>query len=394
VDKEQGKKFPAVGDEVAISPREGGMRERTKRALVAAAFAGCWFLPVDAARFWGALQESLALVRWYAREHVLLCLVPAFIIAGAISVFVSQGAVMKYLGPTARKWVAYPVASVSGTILAVCSCTVSCRSSPAFTSVVRGWDLPRRSSMRDRPSTSWRSSSPPACWGRGWGSAGRSARSSSSSCSGSRCTSSSVERRRLAPAEGETGLWADIYAGKWLLTGVLGVMLGGSLYGWFQREELSNWVDASWGFAKQLLPFLLAGVMVAGFLLGGPEGSERGLVPNAWVQQAVGGNSPSANLFAAMAGACALAAEHAGDPYRAQPLAVTHQSAALLPSLYGIGTALPVVGFALVIGFAAHRLGRAFNALTILERWMRRVTAVVFLCVGAYYCLVYLAGVL
>jgi uncharacterized protein len=50
-----------------------------------------------------------------------------------------------------------------------------------------------------------------------------------------------------APAEGETVLWADIYAGKWLLTGLLGLMLGGSLYGWFQREELSNWVDASWG---------------------------------------------------------------------------------------------------------------------------------------------------
>lgn len=70
------------------------------------------------------LSESLLLVRWYAREHVLLCLVPAFFIAGAIGVFVSQGAVMKYLGPTANKVLAYGVASVSGSILAVCSCTV------------------------------------------------------------------------------------------------------------------------------------------------------------------------------------------------------------------------------------------------------------------------------
>jgi hypothetical protein len=74
----------------------------------------CWFLPVGSERFWGAVRESLSLVRWYAREHVLLCLVPAFFIAGAISVFVSQGAVMKYLGPRASKLVAYPVAAISG----------------------------------------------------------------------------------------------------------------------------------------------------------------------------------------------------------------------------------------------------------------------------------------
>jgi uncharacterized membrane protein YraQ (UPF0718 family) len=89
-----------------------------------AAFAVLYFLPVDAARFQGAVLESLRLLKWYAREHVLLCLVPAFFIAGAIGVFVSQTAVMKYFGPKAPKWLSYSVASVSGTILAVCSCTV------------------------------------------------------------------------------------------------------------------------------------------------------------------------------------------------------------------------------------------------------------------------------
>jgi uncharacterized membrane protein YraQ (UPF0718 family) len=79
------------------------MKERYQLALVVAVFAACWFLPVDSERFFAAVRESLALVRWYAREHVLLCLVPAFFIAGAISVFVSQGAVMKYLGPKANK---------------------------------------------------------------------------------------------------------------------------------------------------------------------------------------------------------------------------------------------------------------------------------------------------
>src|SRR3989339_347309 len=82
------------------------------------------YLPVGDPRFDGGVSEALHLVRWYAREHVVLCLLPAFFIAGAISVFVSQASVMKYLGPTAPKPLAYGVASVSGTILAVCSCTV------------------------------------------------------------------------------------------------------------------------------------------------------------------------------------------------------------------------------------------------------------------------------
>lgn len=96
-------------------------------------FLGCFFLPVDMPRVQTALMESLHLVKWYAREHVLLCLVPAFFIAGAVAVFVSQAAVMKYLGPKAHKMVAYGVASVSGTILAVCSCTIL----PLFAGIYR-----------------------------------------------------------------------------------------------------------------------------------------------------------------------------------------------------------------------------------------------------------------
>lgn len=89
-----------------------------------AAFLGLYFLPLEHLRFQGALFEALHLAKWYAREHVLLCLVPAFFIAGAIGVFVSQNAVLKYFGPRAPKWLSYSVAAVSGTILAVCSCTV------------------------------------------------------------------------------------------------------------------------------------------------------------------------------------------------------------------------------------------------------------------------------
>ena len=70
---------------------------------------------------------------------------------------------------------------------------------------------------------------------------------------------------------------------------------------WFTKPELGEWVDSSWGFAKQILPLLLLGVLVAGFLLGRP-GSE-GIIPNQWVESALGGNSIRANLFAAVAGA-------------------------------------------------------------------------------------------
>ncbi|MFA7173095.1 MAG: permease [Kiritimatiellia bacterium] len=98
--------------------------EWKKLAVIAVVFLAFFYLPVGNARFDNAIMESLYLAKWYAREHVLLCLIPAFFIAGAIAVFVSQGSVMKYLGAKANKFMAYGVASISGTILAVCSCTV------------------------------------------------------------------------------------------------------------------------------------------------------------------------------------------------------------------------------------------------------------------------------
>jgi len=98
--------------------------EWRKLALIVAIFLACFYLPIGSSRFNGAILESFRLVKWYAREHVLLCLVPAFFIAGAIGVFVSQASIMKYFGARANKALAYGVASVSGTILAVCSCTV------------------------------------------------------------------------------------------------------------------------------------------------------------------------------------------------------------------------------------------------------------------------------
>ncbi len=98
---------------------------------ITAIFAFAFFLPVESARFNTAIAATLDLIKWYAREHVILCLLPAFFIAGVISVFVSQGSVLRYFGANAKKWLAYTVAAVSGTILAVCSCTIL----PLFSSI-------------------------------------------------------------------------------------------------------------------------------------------------------------------------------------------------------------------------------------------------------------------
>jgi len=108
-------------------------REWKNFLAIVAVFLVCYYLPVGTKRFDNAVLEAFHLVKWYAQEHVLLCLVPAFFIAGAVGVFVSQASVMKYLGAKANKVLAYGVAAVSGTILAVCSCTIL----PLFSGIYR-----------------------------------------------------------------------------------------------------------------------------------------------------------------------------------------------------------------------------------------------------------------
>src|SRR3972149_6290503 len=102
-------------------------------AAIIAVFAAFYYLPVGSPRFDNSVLEAFHLARWYAQEHVILCLVPAFFIAGAIAVFVSQASVIRYFGARANKALSYGVASISGTILAVCSCTVL----PLFAGIYR-----------------------------------------------------------------------------------------------------------------------------------------------------------------------------------------------------------------------------------------------------------------
>lgn len=113
--------------------RRSETKDIHKLLILAGAFVAAYFIPLGSINVQKAILESFYMIQDYAQKHVLLCLVPAFFIAGAISVFVSQTAVMKYLGPAAHKLLSYSVASVSGTVLAVCSCTVL----PLFAGIYR-----------------------------------------------------------------------------------------------------------------------------------------------------------------------------------------------------------------------------------------------------------------
>src|SRR4030042_1491680 len=100
------------------------MKERTKLLIILLIFMAAYYIPWTNDRVRQSGREAFMMLQEYAREHVLTCLIPAFFIAGAIAVFVSQASVLKYFGAQANKLLSYSVASISGTVLAVCSCTV------------------------------------------------------------------------------------------------------------------------------------------------------------------------------------------------------------------------------------------------------------------------------
>lgn len=305
-------------------------------AAAAAVFAAIFALPVGTSRFDNAVLESLHLLKWYAREHVLLCLVPAFFIAGAITVFVSQAAVMKYLGAGANRVLAYAVASVSGTILAVCSCTVL----PLFASIYkRGAGLgPATAFLYSGPAINvlaivltarvlgWRlgvarafgaialsvviglimhalfraeeqartGALPPAAAASPARSLGQEATYFAS------LVGILVFANWAEPATPWT-VWSAVFEYKWLLTFLSIAIVVLSVATSRSRGETGEWFAATWDYAKQITPLLLVGVLLAGLLLGRP--GHEGLIPSAWVDRSVGGNSLGANLFAAVAGA-------------------------------------------------------------------------------------------
>lgn len=347
-------------------------------AVIVAAFLVSFYLPVGKPRFDKAVTESLQLVKWYAQEHVLLCLVPAFFIAGAIGVFVSQASVMRYLGAKANRVLAYGVASVSGTVLAVCSCTVL----PLFAGIYRmGAGLgPASAFLYSGPAINVLAIFLTArILGLEMGAARAVGAVAFSIVVGllmhfiyRKEENARAEAQMALPDPPATrplwqtvlyfasmiailvfanwgkssepiGLWNAIYEGKWILTGLAAAALGVILVAWFgvrwwkvslvalavlialtvfpqwhlvpfavgfvgisviasrSDGEMGAWFEQTWGFAKQILPLLLGGVLVAGLLLGRP--GHEGIIPSQWVSNSVGGNSLWANLFASVAGA-------------------------------------------------------------------------------------------
>jgi len=345
---------------------------------LAVVFAAFFYLPVGAIRFQRAITEALYLTKWYAQEHVLLCLVPAFFIAGAIAVFVSQASVMKYLGARANKALSYGVASVSGSVLAVCSCTVL----PLFAGIYKmGAGL--------GPATTFLYAGPAInvlaiiltarVLGMELGVARAMGAIVFSIVIGLlmhlfflREETEKAQAQMSLPEPGETrplwqtvlyfasmvavlvfanwgrpesasGFWHMMYSAKWPLTAISAAFFGLMLVMWYHVKwwqivlaaiptallavlfphdpllpfgcgviglsiltargtgENREWFEQTWGFAKQILPLLLYGVLIAGFLLGRP--GHEGAIPSEWVSRSVGGNSLGANLFASVAGA-------------------------------------------------------------------------------------------
>jgi len=314
------------------------MKGWKKFLYVLAAFLACFYLPVEHFKFTGAVFEALALVKWYAREHVLLCLVPAFFIAGAISVFVSQASVMKYFGAKANKLLSYGVASVSGTILAVCSCTVL----PLFGGIYkRGAGLgPAIAFLYSGPAINVLAIILTARilgWQLGLARAIGSIVFSvvigllmhliflkeerARQVSGDFNVGEVKEARSLGktvlyfasmvaflifanwgkPLDGEQGVWSMIYQYKWWIAGFSLMSLSTMLFKWFKKDELREWTFATWGFALQILPLLLGGVFISGLLLG--RVGHEGVIPSKFVAMLVGGNSLWANFFSSIVAA-------------------------------------------------------------------------------------------
>lgn len=355
-------------------------------------FTAVFFLPLGSESFMTAVYATLDLAKWYAREHVVLCLLPAFFIAGVIAVFVSQGAVLKYFGANAKKWLSYTVASVSGCILAVCSCTIL----PLFTSIYkRGAGLgPAVAFLYSGPAISILSIILTArILGFEMGVARTVGavlfavvigllmsfffrKEEKAKKEAQMNIVPPPEKRPVwqtafhfftlvlilvfanwgAPSASDTGLWYSIFTYKWYITGALALLLCWSLVRilrlrllWVslgavatavaailgnlfienaklvplvpmlvavaslsvillfdkRDEENRDWALASWGFAKQILPLLAVGVVLAGFLLGSTHDGTAlaGIIPNSWIEWAVGGNSLLSNFFASFAGA-------------------------------------------------------------------------------------------
>lgn len=302
------------------------MKERTKLLLIVGLFAAAYYIPWGHPLIRQSGLEAFMMLQEYARKHVLTCLIPAFFIAGAIAVFVSQASVLKYFGAQAVKLLSYSVASVSGTILAVCSCTVL----PLFAGIyTRGAGIgPATAFLYSGPAINVLAITLTAKilgWQLGLARAVGAVifavaagllmafffrKDDANRTSGQIYVPDAEAKERTLlqdalylltmvlilvfaafakPAPGSTGLWPAIFAAKWYITAALLILLGIILKAWFTKDECKSWVESTWGFMKQIFPLLAGGVLVAGFMLGRP--GHAALIPEPWIQSLLGGRA-------------------------------------------------------------------------------------------------------
>lgn len=306
-----------------------------KIIFILSIFLIIFYLPLGNSRFDNAIMEGLYLVKWYAREHVLLCLIPAFFIAGAISVFISQAGIIEYLGVKANKFLAYGVASVSGIFLSVCSCTVL----PLFAGIYKmGAGLgPACAFLYAGPAINILAI---LLTGRVLGLELGIARALGAIIfsiiigilmqiifckeeDAKKASAMMPKEQKKRPlwlntiyfvsmigilvfanwinSNNPNDLWSKIYDMKWELTGIsLCVLVLVLILMKMSKSEFKDWIFCTWEFTKQILPLLFIGVLIAGLLLG--RVGHEGLIPSDWVVKSVGGNSFASNFFAAFAG--------------------------------------------------------------------------------------------
>jgi hypothetical protein len=315
------------------------MKEWQKLLLIVAVFVFFYFVPFGHVRLQTAILEGFRMLQEYARLHVLLCLVPAFFIAGAIQNFISKEAVIKYFGPKSNKALAYSIASISGAILAVCSCTVLpmfmgiyqagaglgvattfLYSGPAInvlailmTGRVLGLELGLARTIGAVAFS--------VIVGLLMAFIFRRSEQTRAEASGAFDMEAAKGGRRLwqnilyfasmilglifltwgKPKE-PIGFYNAVFSVHWYLAGAALILLALMVWRWFSGEERKAWVASTWTFAKQILPLLFGGVFIAGFLLGRP-GLNAGIIPDSAIAGLVGGNSLWSNLFASVSGA-------------------------------------------------------------------------------------------
>ena len=313
------------------------MKERTKFLILIGVFIACYYMPWENQIIRRAGLEAFLMLQEYAREHVLACLIPAFFIAGAISIFISQEAVLKYFGNKANKVLSYAIASISGTILAVCSCTVL----PIFAGIyVRGAGIGAATAfLYSGPAINILAITMTAQilgWKLGLARAICAVvfsvitglimaflfkKDDANRAKGKIYLPEQNNKKRsitqdgiyigtmvlilifaafARPSDKSGVIWQTIFSFKWYITILLLIVLIFIIKNWFDKNERVEWIQASWGFMKQIFPLLGAGVLFAGFFLGRPD--HPALIPETYIQNLVGGNSLSANLFASVAG--------------------------------------------------------------------------------------------